>query len=176
MKVAASFLLRVEITVQVIRVSQNPARWILTWSNSRVKNFSCCYNPKALMKRSVSTPINYLYSALLIAGLLANLCAAPAVSFGRMAARSQQGLGSFADAAGGAQSHALTTAPRANSEVPGSKQKRVRHPALDFTALPPERFQLSAASLGQRALNYNQLVFCSSFLVRQRGRAPPISV
>src|ERR1700687_3738783 len=114
------------------------------------------------MKRSTSTRIGYLYSALLIMSVLAHLCVAP-IAFG---AESPQDSGSFSNIANTSQSHALTNAPRAHSHLPASKQKRLRHPALDFAALPPARFQLSTATLGQPALDRNRLIFHSSFLVR----------
>ncbi|HBB86871.1 MAG TPA: hypothetical protein DC047_04590 [Blastocatellia bacterium] len=129
-----------------------------------------------LMKTFASIRISYLSRALLMAGVLLNLCAAPAASFGRMPAQAQQEFESFAGVAGGVHSHALTTGPRAHSKVPASKQKRVRHSALDLTALPRERFQLSSLSLSQRALDNKEFVFGSSCSVRPQGRAPPASV
>jgi hypothetical protein len=128
------------------------------------------------MKRSDSKRISYLYTALLIAGVLANLCAAPAVARGRFAAQSRQDFGLFSNAANGSQPLALTNALRPHSQVPASKQKRVRHPALDFAALPPERFHLSVATVAHRGIDRNRLIFHSSILVLPRGRAPPVSV
>jgi hypothetical protein len=128
-----------------------------------------------LMKRFAARQISHSYSALLIAGVLLNLCMVPG-SLGRITAQSQQELGSFARAGDGAYSHILTTASRAYSEVPASRQKRVRHPALDLTALPPESFQLPSLSLGQRALEDNQRTLHSSFSVRPQGRAPPVLI
>lgn len=127
------------------------------------------------MIRFASKQISHLYSALLIAGVLLNLCMAPG-SPGRITVQSQPEAGSFAGVDGGAYSHALTTAPRAHSEVPAAKQKRVRHPALDLTALLPQSFQLSFLPLGQTALDNHQFLFHSSFSVRPQGRAPPVSV
>ena len=124
------------------------------------------------MKKFAATQISHLYSALLIAGVLLNLCVAPAASFGHK--QPQQEVESFAGVASGAHSHALTTAPRARNEIPASKQKRVRHPALDFTALPPESFQLSSVSFSERALDQHRFAFQSSFSVRPQGRAPPV--
>jgi len=126
------------------------------------------------MKRYDSTLASYLCSALLIAGVLTNLCAAPDVAFGRMHA--QQDFSSFSNFANTSPSQALTNAPRAYSRVPASQQKRVRHPALDFAALPADRFQLATAALGQRALDRTPLSLHSFVLVRPRGRAPPVSV
>jgi hypothetical protein len=124
------------------------------------------------MKKFAATQISHLYSALLIAGVLLNLCVAPAAAFGHK--QPLQEVESFAGVASGAQSHALTTAPRTHTEIPASKQKRVRHPALDFTALPPESFQLSSMSCGQRAFDHDRFAFRSSFSVRPQGRAPPV--
>jgi len=126
------------------------------------------------MKKFAATQISHLYSALLIAGVLLNLCAAPAAAFGHT--QPQQEAQSFAGVTGSAHSHALTTAPRPQTEIPASKQKRVRHPALDFTALPPESFQLSSVSFSERALEQHRFAFHSSFSVRPQGRAPPVSV
>lgn len=123
------------------------------------------------MKKFAATQISHLYSALLIAGVLLNLCVAPAAAFGHK--QSQREAQSFAGVASGAHSHALTTA-RAHTEIPASKQKRARHPALDFTALPPESFQLSSVSFSERALDSHHFVFHSSFSVRPQGRAPPV--
>jgi hypothetical protein len=128
------------------------------------------------MKRSASTRISYLPGALLIAGVLLNLCSASAAGLRVSAAQPRQEVESFAGVAGGAHSHALLTGPRAHSEVPASKQKRIRHPALDFAALPAESLQLSSLSLGQRARDLDQFVFRCSFTVRPQGRAPPVSL
>jgi hypothetical protein len=127
------------------------------------------------MKRSTSTRIGYLYSALLIAVVMAQLCVAP-IAFGRPGAQSRQDSESFSNTANGFHSQALINAPRAHSHVPASKQKRVRHPALDFAALPPERFHLIAGTLVQRSVHCNRLFFPSYILARPRGRAPPVSV
>ena len=126
------------------------------------------------MKKFAATQISHLYSVLLIAGVLFNLGMAPATSIGRPIDSSQE-VGSLAGLVGSDYSHTLTTAPRAHSEVPASKQKRLRRPALDLTALPPQSFQLPFW-LGQRALENNQPLFHCSFSVRPQGRAPPVSV
>src|SRR5882672_910973 len=126
------------------------------------------------MKRSTSTRISHLCRALLMAGVLANLCLAQPFASGSVAAQQQEEF--ISNFANSSQSHALTNAPRAHSHVPASKQKRVRHPALDFAALPPECFHLLAAALGHRTLDRNQRIFHSTFLVRPRGRAPPVSI
>jgi hypothetical protein len=124
--------------------------------------------------KGTTSKISFLPS-LLIAGVLLNVCLAHGSAV-RLAAESQQGIESFAVQSGGAPWRALTTGPRTHSEVPASKQKRLRHPALDFTALPPERFTPSSVSLGQPALDNDLVVFDSSFSVRPKGRAPPVSV
>ena len=126
------------------------------------------------MKRSQSTLVSYLYSALLIAGALAYLGAAPDGALGRRP--EPQDSGSFTNVANSLPSRALTTSPQAHSRVPASQQKRVRHPALDFAALSPEQFQLAAGKLDQRALDPNPFLSHSSFRARPRGRAPPGSV
>jgi hypothetical protein len=126
------------------------------------------------MKRFAPKKMSFLYSAWLIAGVLLNLCVAPAASFGHN--QSQRATAAFATASGGVPSHALTTGLRGHSEVPASKQKRSRHPALDFTALPPESFTLASLSLGQHAFDNDLVVFHSAFSVRPKGRAPPVSV
>jgi hypothetical protein len=135
----------------------------------RAKSPGACYNRKLLMKRSTPTLINYLYCAFLIAGVFANLCAAP-----MLAAELQPDLGSISRAAYRSHSHTLANTSRAHSHASASQQKRVRHPALDFAALPPQGFHLSAATLGQRALDRNQLILHSLVIVRPRGRAPPV--
>jgi hypothetical protein len=126
------------------------------------------------MKKFTATQISHLYRALLIAGVLLNLCVAPTAPFGHK--QPQQEAQSFAGVASGAHSQALTTAPRPHTEIPASKQKRVRHPALDFTALAPESFQLSSLSFSERALDRHRFAFRSSFSVQPQGRAPPVSV
>ena len=127
-----------------------------------------------LMKRSDSTLVSYLYTALLIAGVLTNLCAAPNVAFSRLTAQQESSL--FSNATNSSHSQALTNAPRTHPRVPASQQKRVRLPALDFAALPADPFQLATAALGQRALDRSPLSLRSFVLVRPRGRAPPVSV
>ena len=126
------------------------------------------------MKKFAARQISHLYSALLIAGVLLNLCVAPAASLGDR--QPQQDVQSFSSVASGAHSHALTTGSRALTELPLAKPKRAQHPLFDFTALRPEGFQLSAASFGQGALDCDQFAFRSSFSVRPQGRAPPAFV
>ncbi|HEX3282825.1 MAG TPA: hypothetical protein VHR36_16430 [Pyrinomonadaceae bacterium] len=111
----------------------------------------------------------------MITGVLLNLCVAPAASLGRLSARLRQEAGSFAGVDGRTYSPALTTTPRPYSDVPAAKQLRVRHPALDLTALPPQNFQLSSLSLRQGALDNHQLILQFSFSVQPQGRAPPVS-
>jgi len=118
--------------------------------------------------------MSYLYSALLIAGALAYLGARPDAALVRLP--QPQDSGSFTTAAHSLPSQALTNAPHAHSRLPASQQKRVRHPALDFAALPAEQFQLEAGKLDQRGVDPNPFLSHCSFRARPRGRAPPAAV
>ncbi len=120
----------------------------------------------------------FLRQALLIAALPVSLCVAPAALV-----RASAGERQVAPAASDSLSSfltfptpdALTNASHSGAHGLAARHNRLRQFAPDFSNLPAEYFQVAGVRSIQSASDANQAIYRSSFSIRPRGRAPPLS-